>query len=129
MRGRNKEKWWFGLLAMSGLYYLALKAHKVGNGLAGHQSGFYAAAVGLVGCSCRLAVHSGSRRVNALLVPVFMMMMWYEIGRYHLWSEHVVEFRRAESPERYHSLLEDYVPQSVDVEFLPYREVKRVSAK
>jgi len=43
----------------------------------------------------------------------------------HLWAEHAVEFRRSVSPERYHDLLEEYVPQSVDIEFLPYRDLQR----
>ncbi|CAD2218666.1 hypothetical protein AGDE_01363 [Angomonas deanei] len=123
MKTRNKEKWWFGLFLLCGVYYNALKAHKVGNGLVGHQGGFFAAGMGAIGCACRVLVRSGSRRNNLLLFSVFTSLMWYEVGRFHLWSEHVSEYKREVFPERSHDLLSEYVPDTMVVEFLPYRSI------
>ncbi|EPY32396.1 hypothetical protein STCU_02832 [Strigomonas culicis] len=123
MKRRNKEKWWFGLFFICGMYYNALKAQKVGNGLVGHQAGFFAAGMGAVGSGCRLVLRSGSRRANSTALAVFMSLMWYEIGRYHLWSEHANEFRREVTPERSFELLSEFVPEHIEVEFIPYREL------
>ncbi|CCW67259.1 unnamed protein product [Phytomonas sp. Hart1] len=123
MKTRNNEKWWFGLFLLATFYYNSVKAHKVNNGLVGHQCGFLASALGTIGCACRLVVHSGSSRTNRRLLAIFIGLMWYEIGRYHLWAEHVTEFKRDITPERYHNLLTEYVPQNIEVEFLPYRGV------
>ncbi|KEG13743.1 hypothetical protein DQ04_00811030 [Trypanosoma grayi] len=123
MKARNMERWWLGLFFMCGMYYNAVKAHKVNNGLVGHQSGFFAAGMGVLGCGSRLVVRAGSRRNNVRLLSLFSALMWYEVGRYHLWAEHVSEFRREVTPERTYNLLTEYVPQGIDTVFLPYRSV------
>lgn len=123
MKVRNKERWWMGVFAICAVYYNGVKAHKVNNGLVGHQSGFFAAGMGAIGCVARLMAKCGSARMNVGCLGLFTALMWYEIGRYHLWAEHVTEFRRDVTPERSYDLLGDYVPQSVEVEFLPYRTV------
>ncbi|KAH9598700.1 hypothetical protein LSM04_000189 [Trypanosoma melophagium] len=123
MKSRNMERWWLGLFFMGGMYYNAMKAHKVNNGLVGHQSGFFAAGMGVLGCSARLMVRAGGVRNNSLLLLLFSALMWYEVGRYHLWAEHVSEFRREVVPGRTCNLLTEYVPQDIETEFLPYRSV------
>nr|CCC89758.1 conserved hypothetical protein [Trypanosoma congolense IL3000] len=123
MRARNMERWWFGLFFMGGLYYNAVKAHKVGNGLVGHQSGFFAAGLGVIGCGGRLLVHAGSPKMNKILILIFSSLMWYEVGRYHLWSEHVSELRKEVAPTRTYNLLSEYVPKHIDADFLPYRSI------
>ncbi|CCW59763.1 unnamed protein product [Phytomonas sp. EM1] len=123
MKTRNKEKWWFGLFLLAAFYFNSVKAHKVNNGLVGHQCGFFASALGTIGCVGRLLIRSGSPRMNKGLLALFTGLMWYEIGRYHLWADHVTEFKRDITPERYHNLLSEYVPQDVAIEFMPYRGV------
>lgn len=123
MKVRNKERWWMGMFAICTVYYSSVKAHKVDNGLVGHQSGFFAAGMGVIGCTARLMVRSGSLKWNVGCLGLFTSLMWYEIGRYHLWTEHVTEFRREVTPERSYDLLGEYVPQSLEVEFLPYRAI------
>ncbi|ESL09481.1 hypothetical protein TRSC58_02796 [Trypanosoma rangeli SC58] len=123
MKARNMERWWLGLFFMCGMYYNAVKAHKVNNGLVGHQSGFFAAGMGVLGCGCRLVVHAGSAKTNRRLLLLFGTLMWYEVGRYHLWAEHVSEFRHELTPERTYNLLAEFVPQETATEFLPYRPV------
>ncbi|KAG5499432.1 hypothetical protein JKF63_07995 [Porcisia hertigi] len=123
MKVRNKEKWWMGMFAICTVYYSSVKAHKVGNGLVGHQSGFFAAGMGAIGCVARLMARSGTVRRNLRGLGLFAALLWYELGRYHLWAEHVTEFRRDVTPERSYDLLGEYVPQSLEVEFLPYRGV------
>jgi hypothetical protein len=123
MRVRNKEKWWLGMFSICTVYYSSVKAHKVNNGLVGHQSGFFAAGMGVIGCVARLMVKSGSFKWNVGCLTLFSSLLWYEIGRYHLWTEHVTEFRRAVTPERSYNLLGEYVPQALEVEFLPYRAI------
>lgn len=123
MKARHKEKWWMGMFAICTIYYGSVKAHKVDNGVLGHQSGFFAAGLGVVGCSARLMVRSGSACRNAAGLALFAALMWYELGRYHLWSEYMTEFRREIAPERSFDLLGEYVPQSLEVEFLPYRRL------
>ncbi|KAK7200216.1 hypothetical protein NESM_000073000 [Novymonas esmeraldas] len=123
MKARNKEKWWLGMFAICAVYYSSVKAHKVDNGLVGHQSGFFAAGMGTIGCTARLMVRSGSPRRNVGGLALCTALLWYEMGRYHLWSEHVTEFRRDVTPERSYNLLDEFVPPSLEVEFLPYRAV------
>ncbi|AIO00227.1 hypothetical protein LPMP_292800 [Leishmania panamensis] len=123
MKVRNREKWWMGMFAISVVYYNSIKAHKVGNGLLGHQSGFFAAGMGTIGCTARLMAKSGSARQNVGGLSLFVALLWYEIGRYHLWAEHVTEFRRDVTPQRSYDLLGEYVPPTYEVEFLPYRPV------
>lgn len=127
MKSRNREKWWFGLFLISGVYYNSVKAHKVGNGLVGHQSGFFAAGMGVLGCTARLMARSGSAKWNRRLLLTFTALAWYEVGRYHMWAAHTTEFRREVSPERYYNLLSEYVPQELQVEFLAYRDVTAIS--
>lgn len=124
MKRRNKEKWWFGLFLITGVYYSSVKAHKVNNGLVGHQSGFFAAGMGAIGSTARLVLKSGHRNANLSLLALFSSMMWYELGRFHLWSEHVVEFRRMSTPQRSYDLLNEYVSPSLHIEFLPYRSLQ-----
>ncbi|KPI87732.1 hypothetical protein ABL78_3205 [Leptomonas seymouri] len=123
MRVRNKEKWWMGMFGICTAYYSSVKAHKVNNGLVGHQSGFFAAGMGAIGCVARLMVKSGSFKWNVGCLGAFSALLWYEVGRYHLWTEHVTEFRREVTPERSYDLLGEYVPQSLEIEFLPYRPI------
>lgn len=123
MKRRHHEKWWLGVFVLSGFYYNAVKAHKVENGLVGHQSGFFAAAMGALGCGARLAVRAGSVKATTRQLSLFIALMWYEVGRYHVWEAHATEFKREVSPERYYNLLSEYVPQGIEVEFLPYRGV------
>lgn len=123
MKVRNKEKWWLGMFGITAVYYNSVKAHKVNNGLVGHQCGFFASGMGCIGCVARLMVRSGTVRQNSFLLAIFGSLMWYEIGCFHLWSEHVTEFRREVTPERSYDLLGEYVPQSLEIEFLPYRSV------
>lgn len=124
MKRRNKEKWWFGLFLITGVYYSSVKAHKVNNGLVGHQSGFFAAGMGVIGSTARIVLKSGRRIANLSLLAMFSTMMWYEIGRFHLWSEHVVEFRRLSTPQRSYDLLSEYVSPNFNIEFLPYRSLQ-----
>ncbi|KAG5473931.1 hypothetical protein LSCM1_04567 [Leishmania martiniquensis] len=124
MRVRNKEKWWMGMFAICVVYYSSVKAHRVDNGLVGHQSGFFAAGMGAVGCVARLMAKSGSIRKNLGALGLFSGLLWYEIGRFHLWMEHVTEFRRRVTPERSYDLLGEYVPQSLEAAFLPYRDAR-----
>ncbi|AAZ10331.1 uncharacterized protein TEOVI_000444300 [Trypanosoma equiperdum] len=125
MRAANRERWWLGLFFMGGLYYNAVKAHKVGNGLVGHQSGFFAAGLGAIGCVGRLLVRVGNPKANRRLLCMFAALMWYEVGRYHLWSEHATEFRKEVTPEHAYGLLTEYVPPHIDTDLLPYRSVSR----
>lgn len=123
MKNRNKEKWWLGVLFMTGMYYNSMKAHKAGNGLVGHQCGFFAAGMGAVGCTARLIAHNGSQRWNGRMLLLFLTLMWYEVGRFHLWAEHAVEYKKEVSPGSSMDLLHEYVPQNLEVAFLPYRPV------
>lgn len=121
MKKRNKEKWWFGLFMLTGIYYCGVKAHKVDNGLVGHQCGFFAAGLGTIGSTARLVLRSGPKKQNLSLLATFSTLMWYELGRFHFWSEHVIELRRLVTPQRSYNLLSDYIDPSCPVEFLPYR--------
>lgn len=122
-KGR-KEKWWFGVFLITSVYYHALKAHKVDNGLVGHQSGFYAAGMGMILTTGRLVLRSGQRATNAKLFLLCSAAMWYELGRFHMWSEYAVAYRKWMSPQRSYNLMGEYFSPSCEVEFLPYRQLK-----
>lgn len=123
MKKRNKEKWWLGTFLITCVYYSSVKAHKVNNGLVGHQSGFFAAGMGVIGFGSRLILNSGTRKINVSGMLLFLAMMWYELGRFHLWSEYVTEFRRITAPQRSFNLLDEYIDPTCKVELLPYRAV------
>ncbi|KAG8343164.1 hypothetical protein ERJ75_001609400 [Trypanosoma vivax] len=123
MKTQSSMRLWFTFFLMSGMYFGALKAHKVGNGLAGHQCGFFAAGLGTLSCVARLLTHTGRVRTNIRLFLTFVSLMWYEVGRYHLWSEHASEFRRNVTPQQTYNLLTEYVPPDIEADFLPYRAI------
>lgn len=123
MRKSNKEKWWLGLFLMSGLYFCSMKAHKVGNGLVGHQSGFFAAGLGTIGVLSRIVLRAGKPATNAKLLTLFSFLLWYELGRFHLWSNHAGEFRQLVAPQPSADLFSEYISPSCQVEFLPYRKL------
>lgn len=123
MKKSRKEKWWLGLFLMSGLYYCSVKAHKVHNGLVGHQSGFFAAGLGTIGVFSRLIIKSGTFKTNFGLLCFFSTLLWYELGRFHLWSEHASQFRQIISPSQSSDLFGEYFSPSVQVAFLPYRKL------
>jgi hypothetical protein len=120
MKARNKEKWWVGLFFIMGGYYNALKAHKQGNGLVGHQSSFWTSAAGCLGLTARLAMGGGRAggKMNGLFVLMFGATAAYDLGRFHMWQEHVSEVRAVVMPERSYDLLQEYVPSGVETEFV-----------
>lgn len=124
MRARNKEKWWLGLFGVTVMYFSALKGHKVDNGLVGHQLAFFADAMLVIGCFARLLVRSGSPSFNLALLGVGSSLAWFDLGRFHLWSDYVAQLRREVSPERSLDLLDDYVPEDIDTEFMFFRPAK-----
>jgi hypothetical protein len=121
MRARNKEKWWVGLFGVNLVYFSALKAHKVENGLVGHQCGFFGDALLIIGVVARIMVRSGSMKHNASLLCASSAMLWYDLGRFHLWSDYVAQLRRDVTPERSFDLLAEFTPQDLAVEFLNFR--------
>lgn len=122
MKPYRRERWWAGGLFLSIVYYNSVKAHKVGNGVVGHQCGFLAASAGVIGCTARMMSGVGSTKKNAGLIAMFLGLAWYEVGRFHLWCDYLTEFRREAAPQRYQDLLGAYVPQDVEVDFLPFRD-------
>jgi hypothetical protein len=118
MKARNKEKWWVGLFFIMGGYYNALKAHKQGNGLVGHQSSFWTSLAGLLGLGARLSMGGGAGRANRVFLTAFGAVALYDLGRFHMWQEHVSEVRAIVTPERSYDLLHEYVPSSVETEFV-----------
>lgn len=123
VRKSSKEKLWIGLFLMAGLYFCSMKAHKVDNGLVGHQSSFFAAGLGTIGVLSRMIMRSGTFRGNANLLCLFSFLLWYELGRFHLWSEHAGEFRQLVAPQFSSDLFSEYISPSCKVEFLPYRKL------
>ena len=123
MKIRNHEKWWFGLMGISALYFVSVKSHRVDNGLLGHQSAFYAATLLLVGSLTRLIRHAGSPRHNYTLLATSASLMWYEIGRFRLWSDHASELRNEISPTHSYDLMNDFVPSDLDPSTLQFRSV------
>lgn len=124
MRARNKEKWWLGLFGATIMYFSALKGHKVDNGLVGHQLAFFSDAMLMIGSLARILVRSGSLRFNVGLLSMAGCLAWYDLGRFHLWSDYVAQLRREVSPERSLDLLDDYVPSDIDTEFMFFRQAK-----
>lgn len=118
MKSRNKEKWWLGLFAVTGMHFTSFKSHKVDNGIVGHQCAFFADGMLAIGCLARLLVRSGVARRNAQLLGVSLALMWYDIGRFHMWTDYVAQLRLVVSPERSVDLLSDYVPNDVEAEFI-----------
>lgn len=124
MRKRSCEKWVFGLLYISSIYFVAMKAHQVDNGILGHQASFLASSMGIIGFACRISIGSGSRYWNSVFALMFSGLCWYDMGRFNIWSDHASQLRSVVSPERSYDLLQDYVPKSVDIDFLPYRKIQ-----
>ena len=117
-----------GLFAITVVYFNAMKAHKVDNGLVGHQCAFFGDSALMIGSGCRMMVRSGSMRRNGVIFAVAAGLLWYDIGRFHLWADYVAQLRRELSPERSFNLLQEYVPQDVEREFLFFRGVTRKGA-
>ena len=118
MKARNKEKWWFGLFCIMGGYYNAMKSHKAGNGLVGHQGSFWTSVAGLLGLGLRTMVGGGNRGVNLSFLLLFGGTAVYDLGRFHMWMEHLSEFRAVVTPQRSLDLLREYVPTNVETEFV-----------
>lgn len=124
MRSRHKEKWWSGLFFVTVLSYFALKAHKVENGLLGHQIGFYSSCMLMIGSGARMAIRSGSRSTMAPLHLVSWALLWYEVGRFHLWMDYMVQFKRdAHEGRGTFNLLSEFVSQDIETEYLPFRSL------
>lgn len=118
MRARHKEKWWLGLMLIGVVQYTSMKAHKVNNGLVGHQTGFFAAAMLGLGSLARLVVRSGTPRWNLGMLATSAALAWYEVGRFHMWTEHVAWFRMHHNPHEAFDLLQEYVPQDIETAFV-----------
>jgi len=121
MRARNKERWWFALLVYCAGYFGAAKAHQSGNGLFGHQIGFWLSFGGCLGSIARVLNRYGTKRGNLGLLSLFGLLMWYEYGRYHLWEEHCGELKREVKPERTYDLFAEFCPIDIDIPLVRLR--------
>jgi hypothetical protein len=122
MRARNKEKWWLGLFAVNMVFFNAVKAHKVSNGVVGHQSGFIGDVMLMIGFLGRIMARSGSFRSNVAWLTFSGCMAWYDLGRFHLWMDYLANLRREVTPERSYDLFAEFSPKDIPLEFLSFRK-------
>lgn len=122
MRARNKEKWWLGLFCVNMVYFNAVKGHKVGNGVVGHQSGVIGDGLLMLGFLARMMVRSGRLRSNLMWFALSSALAWYDLGRFHLWLDYVAQLRKEVAPQQSYDLLAEFSPKDIPLEFLLYRK-------
>lgn len=121
-RKRHQEAWWMGGLGLSIGYYGAMKSHKVGNGPQGHLGSLWTSLFALLGMAMRagIAVQSKARITpfTKICIGIAMADIWFELGRFHMWSDWVFQFKRRRDGR---GVMEDvwaeYVPAHADTTF------------
>lgn len=129
-RRRHQEHWWVGGLGLGVGYYAALKSHKVGNGPQGHSGSLWCAVFGFLGMTMRLACHSGTFAFNLGCLGLSAYSIWFELGRFHWWSEWVTQHQRRIRPNRNaidESVWAEYVPSHAETEFHRFKPLHVIS--
>lgn len=122
-RNRHQERWWLGGLILATGYFTAYRYHSCGNGVQGHISSFWTSAMGVFGCSLRVLSNSGNRNFHSLCIAAFIVNMWFDIGRFHMWHAWIGCFRRTLAPnqKKHDSIWKEFAPRDVVTEFLDFR--------
>lgn len=127
-RGRHSEKWWLCGLALGVGYYSAVKCHKVGNGCEGHTASMWCDVAGMIGFMARLIAKNGNRNFNAACLLAFSGLAWYDLGRFHMWSAWLGEYKKERTTGHLRNIWTEYTPSSAEPELLPFRSVQNVAA-
>ena len=106
-------------------YIIAFKFHLHDNGPQAHMLSFWATGLGIIGMGLRLFVRSGKLWFNSACMATLWFSVWYDLGRFHLWTAWWGEFNKAHSATKKtgKSIWTEYIPTDIRPDLLMFRRL------